>query len=139
MSDGSGARPLRTPFESMKHIVPTKFQAKLYFQLNLLDEALDAFEDLFDEINENDTSVFQESFRFLAAMYFFMGGQFFEQTLSERTGLLAVELRSCMNGNGAPGANEQKRVMKAAIKMIDHLRLLRQNGASLAEIIENNE
>ncbi len=104
------------------------------FELRLAHDAVSSLESALASSNAGDDFVFQAHLRYLASIYFFLGGYDFSQKLSEEIGTTDASVLKWLDGQSAPAPSLRGRAISAAITLVRHIEALRRNGASLWDV-----
>lgn len=104
------------------------------FDLKLLAVTRDALHDHVAGTQEYDDFAFQSHLRFLAAMYYFIGGKDFPGALSDKMEKSEETISRWLDGQSAPVPTVRESALRDAEALILDIEVLRQSGASLWDI-----
>ncbi|HEY0964519.1 MAG TPA: hypothetical protein VGE31_01850 [Candidatus Paceibacterota bacterium] len=109
------------------------------FDITLLDKCFAALEASLPRNASRDDYVFQSQLRFYASLFYFLGGTDFTNHLCEEMPgyTLHFTIERWLKGQSAPALSMKKRVLEAARRVVQKLRLTRSNGASLYDVTSN--
>ncbi|HEX5774636.1 MAG TPA: hypothetical protein VFY28_01590 [Candidatus Paceibacterota bacterium] len=104
------------------------------FDLFLVQDALLSLETRLANTAAGDDFIFQSHLRYLAALYYFLGGRGFVDTLSHKLSIGVGPVKRWMNGASAPISGIREKALSAAIELVRGIEQRRQSGATLSDI-----
>jgi hypothetical protein len=109
------------------------------FELSLVRACATNLEENLARALPDDDFVFQSHLRFLAALYYFLGGAGFEASLAERMRRRTADetISRWINGQSAPAPSVRADALSAAVCLLKDIELQRRIGATLYDLTSN--